>query len=229
MEKCHITDEVFKQYLFGGLDEDAETVFQQHLIVCGKCFEKVRDLRRLTESFHPETIAREEMYEKRKMARIVPLVQNIKTWVAVAASIVLIFAAGWFAGHFYLYSDVQLADNFLHTKIESAPEFASEGSISETEKNEFVFLFPSEERYLFNINQAFTNENDFTFKWSPKASNALLLITTGDGEIWDEFKIKNTDQIKINLTKYSNYHSVSWFLIVSESDKAMAGTIVFRK
>jgi len=228
MEKCHITDEVIKQYMFGRHDEDEETIFQQHLIVCGKCFEKVRDLRRLAELFHPETIAREEMDEKREMARIVPLVQNIKTWIAVAASIVLIFSAGWFVGRFYVYNDVQLADNFLHTKTESAPEFASEGSLLEKEKNEFVFIFPGEERFLFNINQAFTNENDFTFKWSPEASNALLLITTGDCKIWDEFKVKNTDQIKINLTKYSYYHSISWFLIVSESDKAMTGTIVFR-
>ena len=233
MEKCNISDRNIEKYLFGRLEEDEETVFQQHLFACEKCSAKVQRLRRLAEAFHPETIAREEMGEAGEagevgeMGHIVPFVRKMRPWLA-AASIALVFAIGWYAGQFSTRSEQQLADAYVQTQIESPPEYASGGSAPEKERNEFTFIAPGEGKYVFNVNEVFPEENNVIFKWSPKAPNALLLVKSDDG-IWDEYSVKNADHIKINLSKYISYRSLNWILIVSESEDVMKGTIDLRK
>jgi len=227
MKKCHITNKDIEQYLFDRLDEDEEIAFQHHLFSCEECTAKVQHLRRLTKSFHPETIVREEAENKHDLARVVPFVRTIRPWL-VAASIVLVFAVGWIAGRYNVYNDQQLADNAVQTQIENPPEYASNGSVAEKVKKEFTFLSPGEGRYLFNVNDTFSDENNMIFKWSPKASNALLIIKSDNG-FWDEIKVENTDYIKVNMTKYSSYRYLTWFLIVSESEEVMKGGIDMRK
>ena len=224
MDKCHINDKVIEQYLFGRLEEDEETAFQQHLFACENCSAKVQRLRRLAEAFHPENIEREEKGEIGETGRIVPFVRKISPWLA-AASIVLVFVAGWFAGRYHTHVDQQLAGNVVQTQTDSLPEYASSGSAT---KKEFSFISPGEGRYAYNINETFSDENNIMFKWSPKTSNALLIIKTDDG-LWDEIRVKDTDHIKVNMTIYSAYRSVTWFLIVSESEEALKGVIDLRK
>ena len=227
MEKCHITNKDIEQYLFGRLNEGEESAFQQHLLICKQCSSKVRHLRRLAESFHPETIDSEEREVQQEQLRIVPLARKITPWLA-AASLVLAFITGWFSGRYKLHSDQQMADNAVQTQIENSSEYASSGSVAVKPKKEFTFISPGEGIYAFNINEAFSDENDIIFKWSPKAPNALLIIKTDDG-LWDEVRVKNSDHIKLNLTKYSSYRSLTWFLIVSESEEVMKGQIDLRK
>ncbi len=217
MDKCHITDKDIERYLFGHMEEDEETAFQQHLLTCNKCSTKVRNLRNLAESFHPETIAREDVEEEHEPGRIVPFVQRMRPWL-VAASVALLFAAGWMGGRYSMHD--QLGDNSGLTKIETPPGYASDG----TTKKEFTLVSPGEGRYLFNINETYSDENNIIFKWSPKASNALLVIKTNTG-LWDEIRVKDTNHIKLNMTKYSGQKSLTWFLIVSESEEVMKGII----
>ena len=111
---------------------------------------------------------------------------------------------------------------------ERKPENVVVKSVSETTKKEFTFISPGEGRYHFMINEAFSDENDVMFKWSPKTAGVVLVIKTDD-KVLDEITVKNTDHIKLNLTKYSSYRSLSWLLTVSESEEAMKGMIDLRK
>jgi len=231
MDKCYINDKMIEQYLFGRLEDDEETAFQQHLFNCAICSAKIQRLRSLAESFRPETIAQEEKEiemtgEIGETARVVPFVRKMRPWF-VAASIALVFAAGWMAGRYKMQHDMKYADNIMQTQTERLPEYATGESITEKSKKEFTFISPGEGKYLFNINEKNDDENEMIFKWSPTASHALLIIKTNDG-LWDEIKTKDTDHIRVNLTKYSSHKSLTWFLIVSESEDVMKGTIDLR-
>jgi len=104
---------------------------------------------------------------------------------------------------------------------------AGNKSTTETTKKEFAFIAPGEGRYLFVINEAFSEENNVIFKWTPKTVNTTLIIKSDD-KILDEITVKNTDHIKVNLTKYSSNKSLTWFLTVSESDEVLKGIIDLR-
>ena len=111
---------------------------------------------------------------------------------------------------------------------EKKPEIASVKNAAESVKKEFAFIAPGEGRSHFMINEAFPEENNAIFKWSPKTVGAVLCIKADD-KVLDEITVKNTDHISLNLTKYGSYKSVTWFLTVSESDTVMKGVIDLRK
>ena len=228
MDKCYINDKMIEQYLFGRMEDDEETAFQQHLFNCAICSAKIQRLRSLAESFRPETIAQEERETEvagviEETARVVPFVRKMRFWL-VAASIALVFAAGWMAK---TQHDMKFAGHIMQTQTERLPEYATGESVTETTKKEFTLISPGEGRYLFNINEKNDDENEMIFKWTPTASHALLLIKTNDG-LWDEIRAKDTDHIRVNLTKYSSHKSLTWFLIVSESEDVMKGIIDLR-
>ena len=105
---------------------------------------------------------------------------------------------------------------------------ASETACPERATNTFIFIAPGEGRYLYMFNEAFPEDNNVIFKWSPKTSGAVLLIKSGD-EVLDEIRVKNTDRIKLCLSKYSSHKSLTWVLTVSESDEVMQGSINLKK
>ena len=107
---------------------------------------------------------------------------------------------------------------------EKPPANTSNKVASETTKKEFAFIAPGEGRYLFVINEAFSEDNNAIFKWTPKTANATLIFKSGD-EVLDEITVKKTDYIKVNLTKYSSKKSLTWFLTVSESEEVFKGII----
>ena len=111
---------------------------------------------------------------------------------------------------------------------DKAPDSAGNKSVSETTKKEFTFISPGEGRYQFMINEAFPEENNVMFKWLPKTDSAVLVIKTDDN-VMDEITVKNTDHIRLNLTKYSSYRSLSWFLTVGEREEVLQGVIDMRK
>ena len=111
---------------------------------------------------------------------------------------------------------------------ESLPESASDKNASGAAKNTFTFISPGEGRYLYMFNEAFPEENNVIFKWSPKTADAVLLIQSGD-EVLDEIRVKNTDHIKLCLSKYSAYRSLTWTLTVNDSDEVMEGSISLKK
>ena len=111
---------------------------------------------------------------------------------------------------------------------ERTPENAGGKSASETTKKEFTFISPGEGRYHFMINEAFSDENNVMFKWSPKTAGTVLVIKTDD-KVLDEIAVKNTDHIRLNLSKYSSYRTLTWYLTVSESEEVLKGIIDLRK
>ena len=111
---------------------------------------------------------------------------------------------------------------------ERKPENVVVKSVSETTKKEFTFISPGEGRYHFMINEAFSDENNVMFKWSPKTAGAVLVIKTDD-KVLDEITVKNTDHIRLNLSKYSSCRTLTWYLTVSESEEVMKGIIDLRK
>ena len=103
------------------------------------------------------------------------------------------------------------------------PEYVSRNA-QENTKKEFTFNSPGEGRGTFFINEEMPEKNNVMFKWSPRIANATLLIKSGD-VVLDEIVVKNTDHIKLNVTKYSSNRSLSWFLTVSENDDIIKGII----
>jgi hypothetical protein len=99
---------------------------------------------------------------------------------------------------------------------------------SDTTNTEVVFKSPGEGRYTFNFNEAFPDENNVMFSWSPKTVNAVLLIKSDD-KILDEITVENTSHIKLNLSKYSSHRSLAWSLIIDESEDVLKGIIDLRK
>ena len=110
---------------------------------------------------------------------------------------------------------------------EKPPAPAGSKNAPETAKKEFAFIAPGEGSNFFSVNEAFPENNNVFFKWTPKAASAALRIKTAD-KLLDEITVKNTDHIKLNLTKYKSYKSLDWTLTVSESKKVMEGVINLR-
>jgi len=110
---------------------------------------------------------------------------------------------------------------------EKPPAPAGGKTASETAKKQFAFIAPGEGSYFFSVNEVFPEDNNVIFKWTPKVADAVLLIKAAD-KLLDEITVKNTDHIKLNLTKYKSYKSLEWTLTVSESEEVMKGVINMR-
>ncbi len=221
MKKCNITEENIRRYLFNQLTEDEETAFQKHLAGCDECSAKVSRVRKLARAFSPDAIAKEEELQ----VRTVLLRQRFLRPLLVAASVIALIGIGWLSAWVTFKNSGQRP--VVVSKVEDPPVYANDGTSGHGESN-FTLITPATGKYLFILDGEDHKKNEIVFKWTPKTATALLVIKSKH-EILDEIRVNDTDRIKVDLNKYRDGLSVTWFLITSGSDDAKTGIIQLKK